>query len=138
MARSGPAPQMLAVAASLAFLTGCGGGEDAAAVSARAQVATLSDTRDSLTVRIEGCVVNHDFAPLQHDVQALRPDGRLAQSSRSDREGVFVLRVPANSVVRLRLSNTDDAFDGWTVSTGTTDVSLGGCLIDFSPERRLR
>ncbi len=131
------APRRTAAAALLTILTACGGGGGGAALVG-AQAAALSSMTDSPTVRIEGCVVAHDFSPLQQDVQALSADGRLAQTSRSDHTGVFLLRVPAKSAVRLRLSRADDPLDELTVSTGSTDMSVGACLIDFSRERSIQ
>jgi hypothetical protein len=77
-------------------------------------------------VRIEGCVRDPSDHPLALPVHATGADGRLLASAMPDDEGVFRLHVPAREVVRLAAATP--GADPLTLMTGSTNLTLGGCL----------
>jgi hypothetical protein len=61
-------------------------------------------------------------------VRALSADGRLLANGASDEARVFTLIVPAQQALSVSIDRPEG--EALSVSTGRTNLSLGGCLFD--------
>jgi hypothetical protein len=116
-----------ALAALLLSACGGGGGVDDPA-TASAMAAGDSARTAAAMVDMEGCVVDHNFVPHSGSVRALRADGRLLASAHTNANGVFVLRVPAQTTLKVELEAPDA--QGIEMLTGRSNFSVGACWID--------
>lgn len=118
--------QTLAALAAAAVLAACGGGDADGTAFAAVLPAPGSAEHTPSHVPVEGCVAGaHGGAPALA-VHATGDDGRLLASTISDAEGVFHLQVPARRVVRFAAAAP--GADALTVLTGTSPLTMGGCL----------
>ncbi|MBI3368487.1 MAG: hypothetical protein HY021_08610 [Burkholderiales bacterium] len=117
------APAML----SSLLLVGCGGGSSSDNVPAK-QAQTSSPSVTLATVRLEGCVVNSQWMGAPDIAVHLRTaDGRVVGTAFTNRKGVFVVTVPAQSSIVL-----DTAASGpgeLALFTGNQSLSVGACLL---------
>lgn len=110
-------------ALSSLLAAGCGGGGDAAP-----QASASRETAATASVQLEGCVVTSQWmGEPDRAVHARTADGRIVGTAFTNRQGVFVITVPARSDVLL-----DTTFAGpgeISLKTGSGPVSLGACLL---------
>jgi hypothetical protein len=82
-------------------------------------------------VQIDGCLMDTTFAATEGRIDALNTRGQLVASAQTDGRGVFHLRVPARTTVRIRPANTSD--EGMQLLIGESSLRPSTCLIDFGP-----
>ncbi|HEX3142235.1 MAG TPA: hypothetical protein VHQ87_19410 [Rhizobacter sp.] len=117
-----PVRHTVAAWASACLLIACGGGSNEASTPLAPNPVAASVTQ----VQIEGCVADPRDPTHATRVQAFGEDGRVIATAASNAQGVFVLKVPARQNVRIALDAAGhDALD---LMTGSTNLSLGGCL----------
>jgi hypothetical protein len=121
--------RVAAVASLCLVLAACGGAGDEPTSRTDTDLASAAAPAD--TVQLEGCVLDLAGQPRQARVQALDDDGRLLASAGSDERGVFVLRVPARRPLTLSLDTPGQ--ERLPLLTGSTNVSLTGCLSERGP-----
>jgi hypothetical protein len=115
-----------ALAAGLS-IAGCGGGDEDASVPRGAQRAAAEAPPNA--VQLEGCVVEKFYIPRTGTpARALSADGRLLANGASDEAGIFRLIVPAQLALWVSIDRPDG--EALSVSTGRSNLSLGGCLFD--------
>ena len=128
----------IGVLLALSGLAGCGGGQQedmqrgAATMLLTAAVATATGeakTQAVSSVQIEGCVVDRHFIPAEGNVEALQADGRAVAHGYADARGIFRLRVPPDTSLRVRLAHREGS-DELEVWVRRHDVSIAACLID--------
>jgi len=121
--------RVAAVASLCLVLAACGGAGDEPTSRTDTDLGSVALQQGQWTAKN----IRSDLAgqPRQARVHAFGDDGRLLASAGSDERGVFVLRVPARRPLTLSLDTPGQ--ERLPLLTGSTNVSLTGCLSERGP-----
>ena len=101
----------------------------AAAAATALTIGTAPAADDAAaSVRLRGCVVDAAYVPRAGAVILRSQDGRLIGRALTDRNGHFVVRVPARQRIDLALEGPGG--EAMTVTVGLEDTAVDSCLRD--------
>lgn len=104
-------------------------GSSVQAVPAASVVAATHKAAASVSVMVEGCVLDRHYIPTTGTpVRALAADGRLLGNAQSDGQGRFTLRLPARSEVLLQVDRPQGESLAMRVEAASSNS--GTCLLD--------